>query len=178
MTTRILAASLLGLLATVGTLAPVETSARTGALLAARPMGTRVAPRIPIVRPVVRRPAALPTSAPARPLVRAPHVPLVKDPKLHAFHAPPRRHRIFGFGLPITVLGGSAFYCTTYDPADDVAPYDVPYVQPAYPNPTIVGNPAAPDASPLAGEPRQCRTQVQTVPKGNGGRQTITIVRC
>jgi len=175
MTTNIVTASLFGLLAAAATLVPVETSARASAIAMARPMGPRIAPT---VRPLAHKPP--PIGAPMRPLVHvphAPHVPLIKDPRPHAFQVPPRRHRQFGFGLPITVLDGSAFYGTTYDPADDVAPYQT-YVQPPYPNPAIVAYPPVPDASPLVAEPRQCRAQVQTVPKHGGGRQTITIVRC
>src|SRR5262245_3041695 len=164
MTTIIVTASLFGLLAAAATLVPVETSARASAIAMARPMGPRIAPT---VRPLVHKPVAPPIGAPMRPLVHAPHipqvphaphVPLIKDPRPHAFHAPPRRHRQFGFGLPITVLDGSAFYGTTYDPADDVVPYQT-YVQPPYPNPAIIEYPPVPDASRLVAEPRQCRAQ-------------------
>jgi hypothetical protein len=181
MTTRMLTAGVLGLLALGGTLVPVETSARVGAMSAPRAMVARVAPRAPIMRPVAHRPVALPTAAPVRPLARAPHVPPVpslRDARRHADHIPPRRYRTYGFGLPITVYGDTAYYGTAYDPAETLAPYD-PYIQPAYPTPTIVGYPPLPpDAGVLPGEPRQCRSQVQTVPKYGGGELSITIVRC
>jgi len=34
------------------------------------------------------------------------------------------------------------------------------------------------NVSPGTDQPRQCRTQIQTVPTANGGQREITIMRC
>jgi hypothetical protein len=177
MTKTMVAAGVFGLLAGAVLLAPTKTFARAGGGFAARSMGAHIAPRLPVVRPPVRPSAALPNGIP-RPLARTPQATPVKEAAVHAFRTPLQRQHVFGFGLPITVLGGSAFYGTTYDPADDVVPYEVPYFRPAYPDPATVGYPGATDTSALPGEPRQCRAQVVTVPNTRGGQQSITIVRC
>jgi hypothetical protein len=179
MTIQKLATSLLALLVGAAALAPVATSARSGAFLAGRsaPAPARVMPRTPIVRSSGHAPApAVRASSLVRPFVGTPQVGSVRAPAIRtqALHQPVRHLRTFGFGFPITVLGGAAYYGRYYDPGDDGAPY----YQPAYPNPTIDNPHVIDNVSPGTDHPRQCRAQIQTVPSENGDPREITIVRC
>jgi hypothetical protein len=100
------------------------------------------------------------------------------------FHAPAVRtpflahRRAFGFDrlrrqaglLPLTVLGGSAFY----GPSDYVDPYS----QPGAVEPEIVTGAIPGGAYPVFIGRRGCRTQTVIVPSEDGGESSINIVRC
>lgn len=167
----------LALLTGAAMFTPSETSARGGLFVGARATPMRAAAvRAPVMRRSIGAPVAARPVPPARPFVHASQIAAGSERRL----APsiPRHQHIVGFGLPLTVVGGSAFYGTAYDPGDDVPDY-LPYAPP-YANPAIITNPAPPPLAvpPVVERQHQCRTQVQTFPTERGAPYTINIVRC
>jgi hypothetical protein len=156
MTSRMFAASIV-LLGIGSTVAPVETLARSGGLIAATSLSARGA-----VRPFVgARPSAHTSLAPGMTREFPAHI---RDFRLSRLGD----HR--GPGFPL--WWGYASYVPNYYPSEYAVPYEEPpYAYPSIPNfsersrPAVIYKPG-------------CHTDTQAVPSETGGERTINITRC
>jgi hypothetical protein len=173
------AAAFVGALVVGASLAPFDTSARTGAFAGRGAPPAFTAPR-PMAAP---HPAAAPHSlVGGQPLIARTHAPLARAIHAHRFghrFAPFTTFFGPGFGWPITTWvdpGYSSFYAPSNyqmlhdQPAEPAAPAVVPYAPP----PPVVTERIV----PIVIYRPSCGSQTQSVPWRDGSERAITIVRC
>jgi hypothetical protein len=173
MTSRMFAASIV-LLGIGSMIAPVETSARSGGLIAAPSLSARGA-----VRPSVAAPPAARTSLPQGMTggFRA-HTGEFRA-HIRDFRTRDFRMARFGdrrrFGFP--PWWGYAPYFTSYYPSDYGAPYDdPPYAYPPAASPPTENSSERP--RPVVVYQSGCRTDTEKVPSATGGEATVSVTRC
>ena len=180
MTSRMFAASIV-LLGIGSMIAPVETSAKSGGLIAAPSLSARGA-----VRPSVAAPPSLRTSLPhgmtgefrARTGEFRAHTgefrAHIRDFRMRDFRfARFGDRRRFGF----SPWWGYAPYFTSYYPSDYAAPYqDPPYAYPSTEYPPTENSSERP--RPVVVYQSGCRTDTEKVPSATGGEATVSVTRC